>query len=263
MLSSADRSGRISSRYFGTPPVTASKSSFSRTESRAPAAPQSFAQSLGGISRNTKSRESRPTNPVPDRMFSEIHADTDPHKTTTSRGWRRKSRSHAFLSFPGKFGSHPPIHEISSSKRTVRSPSRMTPSNIRNASDQSPNVTRGNPVWAASCPENSSSWSALRCPGTGGRPENRRNRLAVRRANSSTNVLFPMRRRPRHVTSDGVFLLQRAAKRPSGSSRPMKVSMMGPHSTRPSGKRQEKFGHENCDLRISCPNFPLTFGHEI
>jgi len=46
----------------------------------------------------------------------------------------------------------------------------------------------------------------------------------VLRANSRISVLFPIRRRPRHVTSDGVFFRRRAARPSSYASRPKNMA---------------------------------------
>ncbi len=151
-------------------------------------------------------------------MLSEIHAETEPHKTRTSLGWDLNSTSQAVLRSPGKSGAAPPIQEISSRRTTVRFESSIARSSQKNASFQFRNGRIGELVRRASvaiC----SSFVAGRSA-SGASPSNSKNASAVRRANSRNSVDLPIRRRPRHATMEDVRFFHSDSRSRSSSLRP-------------------------------------------
>ena len=208
MFSSTDHSGRISSRYFGTPPVIDRMSNSSRDESLCPAMPNIATLSASDSSPTSRSRESLPTKPVLSRMFSAIHDETEPQRTRTRLSCFLRRLSHAVLRNPAKSGLRDPIHDISSRRTTVRPTGGIAASRLRNASVQF--FARGTsvPVWSESSAQKFFRCARSVMPLRGGMPTMFMKRSAVRLANSSISVLLPMRLRPRHVTSEEVRLLQ-------------------------------------------------------
>ena len=82
------------------------------------------------------------------------------------------------------------------------------------------------PVCAESFAAKNASWSCSVMPGFGRSPSNLITRASERRENSSINVDLPMRRRPRHVTSEAVSLDHNPSSCASSESRPKNFSLL-------------------------------------
>ena len=162
----------------------------------------------------------RPPNVALSRRLSWIQADTLPHKTRIKLSCRLSSSSQPFFRKPGKSGACRPIQEISSRRTTVfLRPSIRSPSS-RKASGQDDGTTRAPRVWAHRRSPKLRSWSASVCPFRGPSPSITMNSVRFRRANSRNNVDLPMRRRPRHATSDAVGLSNSSRSDSNSFSRP-------------------------------------------
>ena len=221
-FSNAESDGEISSRYLGTPPVTESTSMISRESIRAAFLPQNFMLTSGGSSRTTMSSDRRPTYARFSTISSRIQLETLPQRTSTSRGCFLNRSSQAFFRISGKVNEYWAIHEISSMRTTVRPSSRSSWSRRMKAEYQSEGGVFSHPVCAASFDAKKASWSASVMPGFGRRPSSLTNRAPERRANSSISVDLPIRRRPRHVTSEEPRFAQRASSCSNSPSRPKK-----------------------------------------
>ena len=93
--------GFISSRYFGTPPVTDRTSNMSLAAVRAALFPQNRAQSPKGSSPTRRLSVGRPTKALFRRIFFDIHVETLPQTTSIRRLCFLKRLSQAYLSSPG------------------------------------------------------------------------------------------------------------------------------------------------------------------
>src|SRR5689334_4754942 len=94
MFCSAVSCGLISSRYRGTPPVTARTLNFSYADARSCCSCQNRLQLGSDSSFSTSRREMRPTKAVLLRMLSSIQEDTEPQSTRINCGFLLKYRSH-------------------------------------------------------------------------------------------------------------------------------------------------------------------------
>src|SRR3990167_1980622 len=78
IFSSAFKTGFISSRYRGTPPVTDNNLNFSYAEILLNLSPQNRPQSFSGNSSKVRVNDTLPKNPVLLKMFSSTQALADP-----------------------------------------------------------------------------------------------------------------------------------------------------------------------------------------
>ena len=205
--------------------VTDSTSKTSRTARRDTLRPQNRVHTSSGSSSSVMFRDVRPAKAEDSSMLRLIHVDTLPQTTTTSLSCRLRSLSHAFFSIPAKSGSYRPIHDTSSSRMTVRSVSRTAAFNRANASSHVPGLMDGGrSLCAASCEAKFANWSAFVIFGRGARPVISTNRHSLFAANSSIKRLFPIRRRPRHVTKEAVRFFHSRCRLSISLSRPKNMA---------------------------------------